>query len=43
MKRNQAKSEKLTYEAVIETAKDDLVKAEKIEAIDTNIEVEEDY
>ena len=42
-KRNQAKSEKLTDEAIIETAKDDLVETEKIEAVDTNIEVEEDY
>ena len=26
-----------------ETTKDDLVEAEKVEAVDTNIEVEEDY
>jgi hypothetical protein len=28
---------------VTKTSKDDMVEAEKIEAIDTNIEVEEDY
>uniref|UniRef100_A0A2N9J8K2 Reverse transcriptase domain-containing protein n=1 Tax=Fagus sylvatica TaxID=28930 RepID=A0A2N9J8K2_FAGSY len=42
-RKNQAKSKKLTEEAVTETAKSDLVEAEKIEAVDTNIEVEEDF
>jgi hypothetical protein len=42
-RKNQAKSEKLTEEAMTETAKDDLVEAEKIEAVDTNIKVEEDF
>ena len=40
--KNQAKSEKLTEEAETETAKSDLVEAEKIEAVDTNVEAEED-
>uniref|UniRef100_A0A2N9IAB2 Reverse transcriptase domain-containing protein n=1 Tax=Fagus sylvatica TaxID=28930 RepID=A0A2N9IAB2_FAGSY len=42
-RKNQAKSKKLTEEAVTETAKSDLVEAEKIEAVDTNIEAEEDF
>jgi hypothetical protein len=42
-RKNQAKLEKLTEEAVTETAKNDLVEAEKIEAVETNIEVKEDY
>ena len=42
-RKNQAKLEKLTEEAVAETAKSDLVEAEKIETIYTNIEVEEDF
>ena len=43
-KRNQAKLEKSIDEAVPEIAKDELVEAEKIEAVDIlNIEAEEDY
>ena len=43
-KRNQAKLEKSIDEAVPEIAKDELVEAEKKEAVDTsNIEAEEDY
>jgi hypothetical protein len=40
-RKSQAKSEKLIEEAVIETAKNDLVEAEKIEAADTIVEAEE--
>uniref|UniRef100_A0A2N9IQ24 Uncharacterized protein n=1 Tax=Fagus sylvatica TaxID=28930 RepID=A0A2N9IQ24_FAGSY len=41
-RKNQAKLEKLTEEAVTETAKSDLVEAGKIETVDTNVEAEED-
>jgi hypothetical protein len=41
-RKNQAKPEKLTEEAVSETAKSDLVETEKIEAVDTNIDAGED-
>jgi hypothetical protein len=42
-KGNQVKSEKSVIKVVPETAKDELVEAKKIEAVDTNIETEEDY
>ena len=42
-RKNQAKLEKLTEEAVTETAKSDLVEAEKIETVYINIEAKEDF